>query len=415
RKARKEERKMADRITLNVSGAVFEVNVEVLQRFPQTLLGSRCKRTKYYDSARNQYFFDRHRQAFEAILFYYQSNGRILCPDNVPDKVFAEEMAFFQISTKHQDVRTDSAEKFEAFMMNQRAPSRLSHHWQRKLWEFCEIPESNLFARFVSIFSQIIIYLSIAATCLETIDTLRMYGGYPETEPDSSPLIEENSKTQVFPRNVWFSFDIACFGWFTLECAIRFLAFPNKLEYFETLANCIDVLTVIIFYIFLIVRVTAPKAVLPLRILRFLTIIRIFKLFRYSKRMKIFVLTLASGIRELCMLLVFCVMILILSSSAVYYAEDGLDNSQFYSIPDAFWWSIITITTIGYGDKVPISPSGKFIGGMCAVFGALIIALPLFRFAAHFRSRLDHLSNKNKIQSYKAPNKKKLMEGFGRM
>jgi sensor histidine kinase YesM len=130
--------------------------------------------------------------------------------------------------------------------------------------------------------------------------------------------------------------------------------------------------------------------------------------------MKIFVLTLASGVRELGMLMIFCVMILILSSSAVFYAESDLDKTQFHSIPDAFWWSIITITTIGYGDKVPISPSGKFIGGLCAVFGALVIALPLFRFAAHFRSRLDHLTNRNKI-SFKAHNKNSLIEGLGRI
>lgn len=375
---------MADRITLNVSGAVFEVKLEILQRFPQTLLGCQYKRTQFYDQTRNEYFFDRHRQAFEAILFYYQSNGRLLCPDNVPDKVFDEEMDYFQIP-KQRDRHNCTTERFEAFMMNEQNPSQLSSHWQRRLWEFCEIPDASRLSRWVAAFSQLVIYLSVTATCLETIKSLN----------NTSDV--EIADHFTFPKDIWFNFDIACFAWFTLECAVRFLSYPNKIEFFMTLANCIDVLTVIIFYAFLIVKVTAPRAMVPLRILRFLTMIRLFKLFRYSEKMKIFVLTLASAVSELCMLLTFCFVILILSSSALYYAEYDLINTQFTSIPDAFWWSIITITTIGYGDKVPISTPGKIIAGICAVFGALVIALPLFRFAAHFRRKLDYMANKVQI------------------
>lgn len=393
---------MTDRITLNVSGAVFEVKLEILQRFPKTLLGCHYKRTQYYDRVRNEYFFDRHRQAFEAILFYYQSNGRLLCPENVPDKVFDEEMEFFQIPKEIEKNNAGSI-KFEAFMMNHQNPSRLTSPWQRKLWEFCEMPDASRISSWVATFSQLVIYLSVTASCLETIRSLNTV--------DTSESEGRTTINHVFPNNFWFNFDIACFSWFTLECAIRFLAFPNKLEYFLTLANCIDVLTVFIFYSFLIVKVTAPDAAIPLRILRFLTMIRLFKLFRYSKKMKIFVLTLASGIRELCMLMIFCVMILIISSSAVFFAEYDVENTQFKSIPDAFWWSIITITTIGYGDKVPVSASGKIIASACAVFGALIIALPLFRFAAHFRRKLDYLSNKTYI-SYKPKTGKNAYDHF---
>lgn len=51
----------------------------------------------------------------------------------------------------------------------------------------------------------------------------------------------------------------------------------------------------------------------------------------------------------------------VLFSSAVYFAEAGNDSSQFKSIPDSFWWAVVTITTVGYGDMAPIGPLGEFL------------------------------------------------------
>ena len=87
-----------ERIVINVSGMYFETWSWTLGRFPNTLLGNPMKRKKYFDYIHNEYFFERHRQSFEAILYYYQSNGRFLNrPHSVSSEVFFDEIVFFEL------------------------------------------------------------------------------------------------------------------------------------------------------------------------------------------------------------------------------------------------------------------------------------------------------------------------------
>lgn len=72
----------------------------------------------------------------------------------------------------------------------------------------------------------------------------------------------------------------------------------------------------------------------------------------------------------------FVVFVLIIISFFMYYAEHEAQPDKFGSIPEAMWWGMATLTTIGYGDVVPITPLGKFLGGLFALAGVAILALP---------------------------------------
>ena len=86
-----------ERVIVNVSGLKFETRQQTLDEFPESLLGDPLKRARYYDHNQCEYFFDRNRPAFDAILFYYQSGGKLLRPANVPMDVFADEIRFYEL------------------------------------------------------------------------------------------------------------------------------------------------------------------------------------------------------------------------------------------------------------------------------------------------------------------------------
>ena len=375
-------------LVINISGAIFEVNEDKLALFPQSLLGCPRKRQRYFDSQREEYFFDRHRQAFEGILFYYQNEGRLIYPDNVPSQVFEEEVKFFMLP-----VELDSCQKLENVLLGDVNRSRPQNVWQRTLWELFEFPSSSMAAKVLAILSQVIIVVSLAGSCLKTVDSLRPRHFVKQNSTSNRSAAERETERTIFRDDRWFSFDLVCYSWFTLECAVRLLASPNKSEYFKLLPNCVDFATIVIFYLELTIKMTWSSARTLVSLLETLSTIRILKIARYSEAMRILVLTVASGMKDIGLLVTFGSTAVILGSSAVFFVElNEDDDSNFTSIPDTFWWAIITICTVGYGDKVPTTPMGKFLGAICAVLGTLTIALPLFRFAAHFRTRIERSS-----------------------
>ena len=85
------------RVILNVGGEIYETYLSTLERFPSTLLGDHVKRRLHYCHTSQQFFFNRSRVFFDAILFFYQSYGLLKCPEDLPLDMFIEECEYFEI------------------------------------------------------------------------------------------------------------------------------------------------------------------------------------------------------------------------------------------------------------------------------------------------------------------------------
>ena len=134
----------------------------------------------------------------------------------------------------------------------------------------------------------------------------------------------------------------------------------------------IDLLAVAPYYLLALLAPGANTAGATL----LLRMLRLLKLFRYSRSLKIFARVLREKANQLVAAFLATGVLLVFSSSLVYFAERGAQPEVFPSIPAAMWWGLITLTTVGYGDVSPITPLGQLFGAITAVFGIGIVAMP---------------------------------------
>jgi len=340
---------LGKRIILNISGLRYETYDKTLERFPDSLLGNRQRRDQFYDHEKKEYFFDKNRICFESILAYYQTCGVLIRPPSIPRKVFVSDIKYFDLGEQALQQAGDDLDA--AFTPDDRPMPK--NKIQRKIWSIFEYPDTSNIARATAIFSVSVIILSIVLFCVETLPQFQQKTAKKSSENDTSdiPVPKHQSESTNF---AFFVIEALCIAWFTFEYLIRFLCSPSKCKFVVSVLNVIDLVAILPFFITLPMKEpTSVSSLAILRCVRLVRVFRIFKLSRYSRGLQILGHTLKASLRELGLLFFFLCVGVILFSSAVYYAEYGTSGTKFRSIPHSFWWSIITMTTVGYGDMVP--------------------------------------------------------------
>ena len=379
------------RVIINISGQRYETQLRTLNRFPNTLLGHPVRRKQYWDSRRNEFFIDRHRPSFQAVLYYYQSGGRLKRPLEVPEDVFLEELEFYQISEE-----TILEYKVKEGFVLEKKKILPKVAWKRCMWLFCEEPDSSRWAKVFALFSITCILLSIAVFCCETL---------PAFERQRQICINVTTDLglsfhqQPNYKDPFFVLESFCVVWFTCEFFLRLISCPSITKFCRGVMNIFDVLAIFPYFIILVVQQTEGNCELakksgPFVFIRVLRVFRIFKLSKHSQGLRILGLTIKTSMRELGMFFFFLAVAMVIFSSAAYYAEAGEPKTQLTSIPGAFWWAIVTMTTVGYGDVTPVGIWGKLVGTLCVIAGVLTIALPVPVVVANFNNFYRHESGR---------------------
>ncbi|XP_057295526.1 potassium voltage-gated channel subfamily A member 2-like isoform X2 [Hydractinia symbiolongicarpus] len=369
-----------DIIVINIAGKRFETYLSTLKRFPNSLLGDPDKRIHFYNKITGEYFFDRSRKAFNGILYFYQSNGVLERPEGVSESIFSQEVIFFELAENALEFneQTHKSDQDDSLPLP-------TNPFLSTIWVLFERPTSSIFARILAILSVVIIVLSISVFCLETI---------PDLNPDT--------KDGKYMKETWFILNTVCNVWFTLEYVLRLISSPNKILFVRSTLNIVDLLSILPYYFNVILGASGGGNKLAvLRVIRVIRVIRIFKLTRHSRGLHILANTVKASSHELAMLMLFLAIGVILFSSAVYFAESEKNESGFKSIPHGFWWAVVTMTTVGYGDLYPATFLGKLIGTLCAVSGVLVIALPVpvivSNFEYYYKEEQNRQARENEI------------------
>ena len=163
-------------------------------------------------------------------------------------------------------------------------------------------------------------------------------------------------------------------SFFTIELALRLVTAPNKGRLLREKSIWVDLFAILPYFVTL--AFPHEQSLQILKVMYVLRLYRAFEAFRFSYVLQVFIQTINGSIRELLLLLFICSILVISFGALAYYAEHKENSEGFASIPASFWWSLITMTTVGYGDVSPITLGGKIVGCACAITGVLLLALP---------------------------------------
>lgn len=193
-------------------------------------------------------------------------------------------------------------------------------------------------------------------------------------------------------RTPLFWFEAGSVAVFTVEYALRLWSCTatgrspiwGRLRYALHPMLLIDLVAILPFFLYFLgldLRVA--------RVLRLTRFFRIAKLGRYSRALRLLAAAVSARKEELLISLMMGFFALVFSATLIYYAEHDLQPEVFSSIPASFWWAVTTLTTVGYGDAVPMTLLGRIFGALVQIIGVGFLALPTGLMASAFLEQMQ--------------------------
>ena len=255
-----------------------------------------------------------------------------------------------------------------------------------------------------------LLVLSAAIVCLDTLPECRLPStSWRALAPNGTNNDKINMYINTEQHPILYYLNHICSVVFGIELFVRFIAYPVKLRFFASFFNVIDCLSVIPMLIWtaiqLIDRTLWLRSVPVVTYFIFvftsvLRAIRIVKLVKHYRGLQVMFLALKASAKEMLLLFLLMAIGIFIFSTMIYFAELRQAHT-FPSIPIGFWWSVVTMTTVGYGDNIPTTTGGYIVGGLCAISGMLITGLPIPVIANNFNLYYTYARLREKMQDGK--------------
>ncbi|KAL8622471.1 hypothetical protein ACOMHN_034136 [Nucella lapillus] len=377
--------------------------------------------------------YSRHPQS-EIIPYSRHPQSELHVPLEVCGAVVKRELDFWQID--EMEIKACCWRHYRSYIENQAILDSFNHSlerenvrvdleslkgWERfqwQVWLILEYPRTSRVAMIYGVTSFLFVVTSIAGFCLETLPgwrpvRLNANATNVTCDEDSDHLIPDNGNKQrlstvMSTMESLYVLDVICTVFFTLELVLRFIFAPSKWRFVFSLMNIIDLLALVPLYVTVIFQSSTLQScylnerfvIEIMFILRIIRMFRIFHLVKHYQALKVLVYALKASLQELLMLFIFLLIGMLVFSTMIYYAErkDATSPGDMFStIPMGFWWSIITMTTVGYGDVYPTSTIGYIVGTACSVCGVLMVALTIPVISNNFTLFYRHVRSRSII------------------
>ncbi|XP_023930140.1 potassium voltage-gated channel subfamily B member 1-like [Lingula anatina] len=415
-----EEEKAA--VTINVSGKKFTTFWTTLAKRPESRLGKLAEDRGYVQDRGEKLFFDRDPAYFGPILNFYRTDilhfPHFLC---VP--IIRLELQFWEIGEENlapcckEIVQTFYKEQKEKKLLekefSQFSPVIYNHKegtcdsYRHRLWVFLNIPSSSRGAKAWMVMYIALLWISFSLLAMNSTPEFRSSNG---VNASALPHIFNEKLIMLLTTDdnpIIKVCDIVLNVFFTLEIVVQLFTAPSLCKTLKQFLSVIEVSWLVITWTtdiaftakdYLVEKTIEEQREIPafttMRVLAYLNVtlrvLRLLRLIPFSRNLQVIILTLKASSKDIGLLVTLLLMGAMIFGPLIFYAEVNGSVSNIDNVLVGCWWALVTMTTVGYGDKYPSAFGGYVIGVVCVVSGMVITGIPISIISNNF----------NKYQSF---------------